>query len=768
MWPYIRTPNIRDSTATDGQFLQLQNYLTGEAEWATIDLSPYLPIADTAAMLDPYIQGAGTLNYLPKFTAGRVIGNSNLFDNNTYAGVIGRPWKFGEWTTAGRPTGTLGYTGFNTTLGYQEFYDGTQYLPTAFWAKSGNNISYAFGAVGVGNVASGSQGVEITTAGSSSASGGIPFLSAYNSGSTIAFGHEYNSGIATDRLAIKLTPNSAVSSVTANLSFGYRFGAANLALTNAGLDFQTIGVSASQATAGYLNFITIGAGIQFTQAAGLQTSMRWRHDLGFSLFSQYGAVEFFQGKQSVGTTIRPPTTALKGLIVNGLSGQVGNLQEWQANGSIMNVVKPDGKLGLGTTNPLRSVHTTGDIIVGDSALITTTPAHTAITGLLTRDANGWIGGTRLGTDFTYSGDSIKLSTSSIWLKPQLESIGNVKITSTNSVTYKQGTTRWTSSSEQLGTRINSGSASFYKTSAGNFGGSVSFRDTINRQNTFQFLQDDRSSIQAGGTGRQLTLFADNTSLPGQYRWIFGARVDTSTTIPTFRVMLGDRYASATAPVSVNVVSGVANYESTATPAVQVTAVGLNGKKAFSLNTDIIAARIGGKVYFASDSTFSFDPSTDALRLSQYGTGTKEAADLSKTQSNYIAGLATDGTILDLERKRDTTIYVDDADYDFSAALTTAQISRRYNRVIFWMTTTAGAGSDSELTLHTPDINLMQVEYLIHSVDEAGGFDNRIIFGTNNAVDSTNGLVTNYYPSAGSGVHIRAGLRSGVYKYRYSN
>jgi len=31
----------------------------------------------------------------------------------------------------------------------------------------------------------------------------------------------------------------------------------------------------------------------------------------------------------------------------------------------------------------------------------------------------------------------------------------------------------------------------------------------------------------------------------------------------------------------------------------------------------------------------------------YGTGTKEAADISKTQSNYIAGFATDGTVLDV-------------------------------------------------------------------------------------------------------------------------
>lgn len=155
-----------------------------------------------------------------------------------------------------------------------------------------------------------------------------------------------------------------------------------------------------------------------------------------------------------------------------------------------------------------------------------------------------------------------------------------------------------------------------------------------------------------------------------------------------------------------------------------------------------------------------------VSMNQYGVGDMEAGDLSQTQSNYIAGFSITGRVLDLERKRDTTIYIDDSDYDFSAAVTTAQIARRYNRVIFWMTTTAAAGSDSEITLHTPDANLMQVEYLIHSVDEAGGFSNKIVFGTNNAVDSTNGLVTNYFPAAGQGLHVRAGLRSAVYKYRY--
>lgn len=203
-------------------------------------------------------------------------------------------------------------------------------------------------------------------------------------------------------------------------------------------------------------------------------------------------------------------------------------------------------------------------------------------------------------------------------------------------------------------------------------------------------------------------------------------------------------------------------------------VGLSSLETVSIDARIHAKGAGtttGKTMLLEDSggaDILTITDNKVIQFNGYGTAATTAAALSKTLTNYGVGFATDGTVTSREIKRDTTIYVDDADYDFSAAITTAQIASRFNRVIFWMTTTAAAGSDSELTLHTPDANLMQVEYLIHSVDEPAGFDNKIVFGTNNAVDSTNGLVTNYYPAAGDGIHIRAGLRSGVYKYRYSN
>jgi len=166
--------------------------------------------------------------------------------------------------------------------------------------------------------------------------------------------------------------------------------------------------------------------------------------------------------------------------------------------------------------------------------------------------------------------------------------------------------------------------------------------------------------------------------------------------------------------------------------------------------------------------FSFMPTSKTtmskeLQLTEYGTGTKEAADLSKTQSNYIAGFATDGTVLDLERKRDTTIYVTDADYDLSAALTTAQINTRYNRIIIVMKVNSGASDHNTLTMPTPDANLVQCEIIAYSLDDNVTYRNDINFGTNNLLSPTGSTNTTYNLSGGQWLHIRAVDQSG-YKY----
>lgn len=151
----------------------------------------------------------------------------------------------------------------------------------------------------------------------------------------------------------------------------------------------------------------------------------------------------------------------------------------------------------------------------------------------------------------------------------------------------------------------------------------------------------------------------------------------------------------------------------------------------------------------------------------YGTSATTAATLSKTESGYIAGFATDGTVLDLERKRDTTIFVTaDTDYDFSAAVTTAQIASRYNRIIIHMTLTSGVGADKTTTLHTPDANLMQCEILIRGTDNTGSYDNEINFGTNNAISSDGTNASGYTLAQGQGLHVRVVYNGSAYKYIY--
>jgi hypothetical protein len=101
---FMKTKAVDNGTASVGQYLKLLNTSTGEVEFATIDLSGYLQTSDTAAMLDPYIQGAGSVNSLAKFTAGRVIGNAAITENGSRV-VMGLPMQLKEYSLVGLPTG---------------------------------------------------------------------------------------------------------------------------------------------------------------------------------------------------------------------------------------------------------------------------------------------------------------------------------------------------------------------------------------------------------------------------------------------------------------------------------------------------------------------------------------------------------------------------------------------------------------------------------------------------------------------------------------
>lgn len=182
---------------------------------------------------------------------------------------------------------------------------------------------------------------------------------------------------------------------------------------------------------------------------------------------------------------------------------------------------------------------------------------------------------------------------------------------------------------------------------------------------------------------------------------------------------------------------------------------------------IVKNRITGANFFLTDPIGDSTLVDGKVRFQDYGTSSTTAAALSKTLSNYGVGFATDGTVTSREIKRDTTIFVTaDTDYDFSAAVTTAQISRRYNRIIIHMTLTSGVGADKTTTLHTPDANLMQCEILIRGTDNTGSYDNEINFGTNNAISSDGTNASGYTLAQGQGLHVRVVYNGSAYKYIY--
>ena len=80
--------------------------------------------ADVAALPT----GTGTTNYYAKWSSTNALGIGNLFDNNTVVSILNnKPLSLGQWTTAGRPSGTTGYTGYNTTTAFTEGYFTSQW-----------------------------------------------------------------------------------------------------------------------------------------------------------------------------------------------------------------------------------------------------------------------------------------------------------------------------------------------------------------------------------------------------------------------------------------------------------------------------------------------------------------------------------------------------------------------------------------------------------------------------------------------------------------
>jgi len=763
---FMVTKAVDNNTATNGQYLQLVDNTNGKVEFATIDLSAYLPIADTAAMLAPYVDGFGTIGRIPIFTGTRTIGNSPISYNSTTKrttwdspGVIELPMG----TDAQRPTATTSDFWYNTTGNGIEWYNGTR------WAKA---PEFTFNRGTQGRLpypdANGQyiESANLTYTGTRLQTGGslrIGYNNATNDTASIEKVIDVNSKI------IRFNAPGGPGNFGGGFVFrGGQNGTINTAntfriyapgTTAAGSVFvgnvTEPGAQAGNPTTifGILNKITsttaydaainihpneTGAGANYSLALGKQFGIFIGNNYANTAFTKIsggGAFGVYIGYQR-----QPLTSGYGSSMVFSAKGEgATDVTE------VMRLQGKDGNICLGCTNAQYQLYTAntgaygiprGTVAQRPTIISSTTPiryntdstaleygesvgtwrqfatrayARSLVSGLVTTNiytANG-----SLAADRTLHGAGYTLRINANTIFRDSLKIGNfIEPADADSIVIVKG--GWIGKQKFL---------------------LKNYRDSIYKYNSNGFFSDKFASGFKSSRNRFSNLFyADTTGF--------------------MQMVTRDSFSNLLSAVYV----GINNNNRFVT--LRVTRSGV-------LNDLALGSR--GLDYSNSlfANIFGIDSSGTAI-FAGYGGGTAKTLDaLGKTFRSAL-GVATDGTMVNIETKRDTTIYVVDTDYDFSAALTTTQVSARYNRIVFLMTTTAAAGSDSELTLHTPDVNLMQCEYLVRSTDEAGGFDNKIIFGTNNAVSSTNTLATNYFPAAGQGVGVRIGLRSGVYKYYY--
>jgi hypothetical protein len=689
----------------------------GEYQLYKIDNSRAIYLKNSAVTSQD-ILGTGTADRLARWTATNTMAAGNIYDNGTYTQSL-LPWKFASWTTAGRPTGVNNYWGYNSTTDWLEGYlssAGTWVSPlqTLFTGGKGTARYLLFG---------GSDGRATESA-----------------------DLQFNSTTRTLDVILNTTDNARGINV-AQIGGGIIAGA---------IRFRKSGGGTYTSPTAAANGNLIGA-FSFQGYDGVS----WPLDVAF-----FGAK--ITGSVSTGTV---PTS----IFFN--AGQ--NINQYNSDlliyhtGSVGIGRTGNGSVASTMTSPARLLTVYGEARISD--LTTDTP-----TRIVGADADGDLGALSL------SG----LSIASGVLTGQ--NFANTNLTATGNRVHDWGNYNFTWTNMK---KFMWGADSLFKITK-EFSG---YTYAVMRQPNGQALLDLQGNANAASNSAELRLTDTNT---GNIVFIahdnrgFGSNgyrmehyngsnyhnmlfVDKTSRL--FHVNQGG-YSSGTfqdgdAAIMTGLLKNISRDAVGTFNTDTIMAVHyFRAKNNLTKNRDVFG--IYGDdgaidtMYFRSDKTGRLFQYKDAfftrnVSFTQYGQNAKSASALSKTLTNQNAAFATDGTVLEIERKRDTTIFVTaDTDYDFSAAVTTAQISRRYNRIIIHMTLTSGVGADKTTTMHTPDANLMQCEILIRGTDNTGTYDNEINFGTNNAISSDGTNSSGYTLAQGQGLHVRVVYNGSAYKYIY--
>lgn len=608
---FMVTKGVDNNTATNGQFLQLVDNTNGKVEFATIDLSGYLEIADTAAMLAPYIDGFGTTNRVPIFTGSRTIVNSNIQDNGTAVSIINsKPFQLGQWTTAGRPTGTSGYMGWNTTLTGIDWYNGTRWatgLESTFNRGTSTRIPF-FDANGQvtesANFTYSSNRLRVT-----SGADYIDFNPSNGSGRPEI--QMFNSGAANILLSADVVGSTGTLFLTGALNISSTLTVAGLQTGNpATFNVQdgSLVVASAASVRPFINFTE--SGVSFKANLGLTTGNPG--DL------------FYETNP---TNSNAPQTGTQRFRVNS-NGRFGIGAGSTINYSLEQLSQTDA-FGIAR----------GTVAQRPTVASSTTPIRFN-TDSLQLEYGESVGTWRQLATRAYARSLVAGST---WLKTELEASRDVDITGGTSTDFRlRSNTRvqfdgkfkigsdssFTYNPTTFSQTIynNTTTSSIVVGGSGNFPGNVQIQDR--NSSGVQILRAYYEMDKRRATfGYQWNL-NDVWQLPsGGYAWTRHVKYDT-VGVDNFQIVYGSDFAD------VPTTHVIKTNHPTATNLVQIFAQTATGTNLLNININ----GVGDVANFRIDRTINFPA---------YASGTKEAADLSKTLSDYRPALATDGTLLDL-------------------------------------------------------------------------------------------------------------------------
>jgi hypothetical protein len=755
---FMRTKAVDNSTATVGQFLQLKNVTTGEVDFASVDLSPYLLKSDTAAMLANYPStvgwgilkstktiradttklatlfdisgfpsGSGTTNRIPIWTASNTLGSSNALYNSTT-----KRWTWDSpsvlelpmGTDAQRPSpATTSDFWYNTTNGL-EIYNGSDWFFVNPWKQStsSSNVFLNSGSAIVNSSSILNSNYKFQVNGGALYSGATFTSNQTNQaaldirnlsitaqpgtthgvwGLNIEGAMSFNTGNQTyGGLRIATTSNATTSHIVLPIDISFsavQLGNAKIINTNAsgGSEWLVAGGGSNAPERVVMRSPNGGTsnsmlpGYNYLSTSGNFGWVMTGQNSGIVFHSNIAGIRpqdvnptmiIRDSKVLIGRRVVTTPTATLEITGEGIGNSTTSfLVQNSGRANNMFRILDNGLIGIGLSTPLQELDINGDLRVRDSVDLDVTPAHAAITGILTRDATGWVGRASVSGGLSYSSGIL----TSTWLKPSLEAV---------SVNINQGRIN------KL--RFNQDSAFFHLKNGVIFLQHPTEKDVVNYGLPQVIITSDTTALwdKSGavvsigsvlGSGQRAgygyTMVGSYTQgvsndYGGYFSSAYGYDVAIDSTIKTVAIgakITAKRVTDCSAfGTYITYSRGVANSHSVGRNNTINRSFGFilgEGLTTRFANEFLYGSSFGVKHSFfgnglsiGADSSFQYTTSNKVLRLGGYGSGTKEASDLSKTQSTYIAGFATDGTVLDYRITRDTS--TSNADFTVTSTL----------------------------------------------------------------------------------------------------